>query len=249
MVTYGKTPKGTEGRPQLPQISVCNALTFGFCKHRGPIGDTILRANLLHAEGRMRRLIVFTTLITASLLACGTASLKAGPTSKPASADAERLKWMNRVIFFGDEATGEWSLRIHNRDVDTQRQFKLRELWTYNRDSKHWERMGTTVLSAWMLPPGKVKQDPADDPDPDPTEILAELPIEKDEVGLFYAKWTVDDVEGATFCRVGTGLGKKSDYVHKAPPEGKIWVVLPIDQNHSVPDFVPNPQIACKTGK
>lgn len=197
----------------------------------------------------MRRLIVFFTLMIGLLLATGAASLRAGPTSKPSSADTERLKWMSRIIFFGDEATGEWSLRIHDRDVDAQRQFKLRELWTYNRDSKHWERTGTTVLSAWMLPPGKKKQDPTDDPDPDPTQILAELPIDKDQVGLFYAKWTVDDIPGATFCRIGTGLQNKADYVHKAPPEGKIWVVLPIDLNHSIPAFVPNPEIACKSGK
>lgn len=197
----------------------------------------------------MRRVIVFITLIAAFLLAGGDASLNAGPTSKPSAATAEQLKWANRIIAFGDEATGEWSLRIHDRDVDVQRQFKLHELWTYNRDSKRWERTGTTVLSAWMLPPGKIKHDPNDDPDPDPTQILAELPIDKDQVGLFYAKWTVDDISGTTFWRIGTGLEKKSDYVHKAPPEGKIWVVLPIDLSHSIPAFVPNPEIACRSGK
>jgi hypothetical protein len=170
----------------------------------------------------------------------------AGPTSKP-SASTDRAKWEGRILFFGDEATGEWSLRVHDADVDAQRQFRLRQLWTYNRESKRWERMGTHVLSAWMLPPGKTKQDPDAEPDPDHTQTLAELPIEKDEVGLFYAKWSVDDVRGATFCRIGTGLDKKSDYVHKPPAEGQIWVVLPVDINHSVPAFIANPELACKS--
>jgi hypothetical protein len=200
----------------------------------------------------MRQAIVFILLILGFLPAVELRPLLAAtPTSKPASADAERLKWMSRIQFTGDEASGEWSLRIHDRDVDIQRQFKLRELWLYNRDSKHWERMGTTILASWMLPPGKKKSDaaPGDDPDPDPTQILAELPIDKDQVGLFYAKWTVDDVQGATFCRIGTGLEKKSDYVHKAAPEGKIWVVLPVDLTHSIPAFVPNPEVACRSGQ
>ena len=194
----------------------------------------------------MRRVITLTVLLTGCLLALETRPLMAKPKS---DAEAERLKWMSRIIFFGDEATGEWTLRIHDRDVDVQRQFKLHELWTYNRQTKHWERTGTTVLSAWMLPPGaKKKQDPDAEPDPDSTQILAELPIDPDQVGLFYCKWTVDDIEGTTFCRIGTGLPKKEDYVHKAPPEGQIWVVLPIDLKHSIPAFVPNPEIACKSG-
>lgn len=193
----------------------------------------------------MRRLFFFTLLVMFALLC---RPLLAGTKSDSSNSDAERLKWDNRVLFFGDEATGEWSLRIHDKDVDVQRQFKLLELWTYNRESKHWERMGTDVLSSWMLPPGKKKQDPDAEPDPDQTQILAELPIEKDQVGLFYAKWSVDDVKGATFCRIGTGLEKKSDYAHKAPPEGEIWVVLPIDINHSVPAYIPNPEIACRSG-
>lgn len=196
----------------------------------------------------MRRLFVVAVLIVGSMLVLPIRPLLADGKAKQSNSDAERLKWENRILFFGDEATGEWSLRIHDRDVDAQRQFKLLELWTYNRDSKHWERTGTEVLSSWMLPPGKKKQDPDAEPDPDETQILAELPIDKDQVGLFYAKWTVDDIHGSTFCRIGTGLEKKSDYVHKPAPEGQIWVVLPIDLNHSVPAFIPNPEIACRSG-
>lgn len=196
----------------------------------------------------MRGALVVAVVIVGLMLVIPIRSLLADGKPKSGTADAERLKWESRIVFFGDETTGEWSLRIHDRDVDVQRRFKLQELWTYNRQTKHWERMGTEVLSSWMLPPGKKKQDPDAEPDPDQMQTLAELPIDKDQVGLFYAKWTVDDIHGATFCRIGTGLEKKSDYVHKLPPEGKIWVVLPIDTNHSEPAFVPDPEIACRSG-
>lgn len=196
----------------------------------------------------MRPVLVVAVLIAGSMLALPILPVLADGKPKQGNSDSEQLKWENRIVFFGDEATGEWSLRIHDGDVDTKRQFKLYELWTYNRESKHWERTGTEVISAWMLPPGKKKQDTDAEPDPDQTQILAELPINKDQVGLFYAKWKVDDIQGATFCRIGTGLENKSDYVHKPPPEGQIWVVLPIDNNHSVPAFIPNPEIACRSG-
>ena len=170
----------------------------------------------------------------------------AGPTSKPTvDTPQEGLKWASKILFWGDESTGEWSLRIRDQDVDIQRLFRLRQLWTYDRDAKRWVRMGTTVLSAWMVPADKKKKDP-DNPNADPVQTLADLPIDKDQVGVFYAKWTVDEVHGATFCRIGPGLRNKSDYVHKAPPEGQIWVPLPIDLNHAEPAFIPDPQIACK---
>lgn len=196
----------------------------------------------------MHRMFVVAVSIACSMFVLADRPLLADGKQKPANDQSERVKWENRIVFFGDEATGEWSLRIHDSDVDAQRLFKLLELWTYNRESKHWERTGTEVLSSWMLPPGKKKQDPDAEPDPDATQILAELPIDKDQVGLFYAKWAVDDVHGATFCRIGTGLEKKSEYVHKPPPEGQIWVVLPIDLNHSIPAYIPIPEIACRSG-
>lgn len=196
----------------------------------------------------MHRITFFAVLILGLVAAVGLHSLAAGgPTSKPSKADAERAKWEQKIEFYGDESTGEWSLRIRDADVDTKRLFRLRELWTYNRDSKRWERMTTDPFSSWMLPAAQKKAEPGEEADPDPTQTLADLPIDKGQVGLFYAKWSVDDVRGATFCRIGTGLDKKSDYVHKPAPEGQIWVVLPIDINHSVPASIPLPEIACKS--
>lgn len=196
----------------------------------------------------MRRILFFAVLILTLLAAIESRSAAADePATRPSKADAERAKWENRIQFYGDETTGEWSLRIRDADVDTKRLFRLRELWTYSRESKRWERMTTDALSAWMLPPGKKKAEPGEEADPDPTQTVANLPIDKGQVGLYYAKWSVDDVRGATFCRIGTGLDKKSDYVHKPAAEGQIWVVLPIDVNHSVPAYIPSPEVACKS--
>jgi hypothetical protein len=196
----------------------------------------------------MLRFITLAMAILACLTVLDRRSKAAdGPATKPSKPDAERARWESKIQFFGIEATGEWSLRIHDADVDTKRQFRLRELWTYNRQSKRWERMTTDVLASWMLPPGQKKAEPGEEADPDPTQTLADLPIDKDQVGLYYAKWSVDDARGATFCRIGTGLEKKSDYMHKPAPEGRIWVVLPIDVNHSIPAYIPMPEVACKS--
>jgi hypothetical protein len=196
----------------------------------------------------MHRITILAVLIPVLVAAFESRSLAADePTSKPSQADAERAKWENKIQFYGDESTGAWSLRIRDADIDTKRLFRLREFWTYNRESKRWERMTTDPLSAWMLPAGKKKAEPGEDADADPTQTLADLPIDKGQVGLFYAKWSIDDVRGATFCRIGTGLLKKAEYIHKPAPEGQIWVVLPIDVSHSVPAYIPLPELACKS--
>ncbi|HSU65311.1 MAG TPA: hypothetical protein VLJ39_00440 [Tepidisphaeraceae bacterium] len=171
-----------------------------------------------------------------------------GPASQPTSEAAqERAKWEARIVFFGDEATGEWSLRIRDPDVDTQRQFKLSELWQYDREAKRWVRQGTTVIRATMVTADHKRRDPQN-PDDD-TQQLAVLPIDRDQVGLYYAKWSVDDVKGSTFCRIGPGLDKKSPLMRQKPPEGKIFVALPIDLKHAEAAFVPDPRIECEFDK
>lgn len=194
----------------------------------------------------MHRMLASSFLIMACLLAIQPRiATAAEPTSKPADTPEERAKWSSRIQFWGDEISGEWSLRIRDQDVDARHYFRLRQLWMYDREAKRWVRLGTTMLSAWMVPAKQKKQDP-DNPDTDAAQTLAVLPIDKDQVGIYYAKWTVDDVHGNTFCRIGPGLKNKADYVHEAAPEGKVWVALPIDRNHAEPAYIPDPAVACK---
>src|SRR5438270_3491171 len=45
----------------------------------------------------------------------------------------EQQHWENAIQFFGEEDTGSWSLRVEDRNVHERAQFRLLELWTYDR--------------------------------------------------------------------------------------------------------------------
>lgn len=170
------------------------------------------------------------------------------PASQPSDLNnPDRLKWESLIIFYGDEATNEWSLRVRDRDVDTQRQFHLREIWQYDRDQKRWVKLGTTVLSATMVTANHKRPDPQN-PEDD-TQTMAVLPIDRDTAGLFYAKWTVDDIHGSTFCRIGPGLDHRSPLMGQRPPDGHIFAIVPITLTHSEGMFIPDPRISCEFEK
>ena len=164
------------------------------------------------------------------------------PATRPADEpDPVRLKWENAVLFYGDEDTGQWSLRIRDKDVDQQHEFRFRELWQFDWPSKKWVKISTTPSTTTMLP---AADRPKDSGPPD--QILAELPIADDQMGLFYAKWNVDEVKGSTYFRVGPGLKEKSPLQKKKPPEGKVLGIVPIDINHIEAAFIPDPHIVCE---
>jgi hypothetical protein len=173
------------------------------------------------------------------------------PTSQPTSETAAaRAKWENRILFIGDESSNEWSLGVAYKDVDTQRQFRLNELWTYDREVKRWMKMGTTVLRATMLTLAQKKPNPQNPDDDDPNQKLVDLPIDKDQMGLFYARWSVDGVKGSTYFRIGPGLREKTDPIlHQKPPDGKIIAIVPIDINHAIAAFIPDPRLECELEK
>jgi hypothetical protein len=173
------------------------------------------------------------------------------PTSQPASeTEAARARWENRILFIGDESSNEWSLGVPWKEVDTQRQFRLNELWTYDRDAKRWMKMGTTVLRATMLTSAQKKPNPQNPDDDDPNQKLVDLPIDKDQMGLFYARWSVDGVKGSTYFRIGPGLREKTDPIlHQKPPDGKIIAIVPIDISHAVAAFIPDPRLECELEK
>jgi hypothetical protein len=164
------------------------------------------------------------------------------PASQPATEDPERKKWESRILFFGDESSGEWSLRIRDQDVDQVHQFRMPELWTYERQTKRWTMLGTTPYKTTMVLPD---QKP-DAQKGEPNQILIVLPIEQDQVGLYYAKWAVDEVKGSTFFRIGPGLDKKSDRLKEKPPSGKIAAIIPLDLKHAEAAMITDPRVACE---
>src|SRR6185437_6495005 len=160
-------------------------------------------------------------------MACG-----AEPQAKSAKQLA-REHWENVVLFFGDEETGEWSIRIRDQDVHNRGRFEYLELWQFERASNRWVQIKTEKFAKAIVLPSQKRAD-----DPVGNQSLVELKeIEPRTAGIGYAKWKIDDVEGGTLMRVGTA--KTSNHIDSQPPSGMIKMVVPIDLNKSETMIIP----------
>lgn len=169
------------------------------------------------------------------------ACVAAGPASQPSAASKARQKWETAVLVFGDESTGEWSLRLRDKDVDGPHQFHFRDLWKYDRSSKQWVKCKSTPSDMVIAPPAEQR----DEPD----QVLVDLPIDPETVGLFYARWRMDDVNGATFFRLGPIAADKSPSATEKPQQGEMRANVPVDKKHSVPELIPDPRVVCEKDK
>lgn len=167
--------------------------------------------------------------------------IAAGPASQPSAAAKARQKWENAVLVFGDETTGEWSLRLRDKDVDGPHQFHFRDLWKYDRQSKQWVKYKSTPSDRVIAPPAEQH----DEPD----QVLVDLPIDPETVGLFYARWRMDDVDGATFFRLGPIAADKPASPAEKPQPGQMRANVPVDKKHSVPELIPDPRVVCEKDK
>ena len=179
---------------------------------------------------------------------CAAPAAPSKPASRPASqpstqSDPQRLRWEQTILLFGDEASGEWSLRVRDQDVDRAHRFHYRRLWTYDRNRKQWVKLPVEPSDALMVP---AREKPKDEFNHELNQTLVVLPIEKGKVGLFYATWEVDGVTGASWVKIGPGLEDRKLLPRGRPPKGKIVAVIPIDAQHAEADFIPDPRIACK---
>jgi len=165
------------------------------------------------------------------------------PVREKSEADRQREYWENAILVFGDEDNGRWQLRVHDKSVKAQAQFKYLELWQYDRKTKQWVKADDNAVAYTMVPPGQKAKDA------DPDQILIELPIEPGFVGLYYAKWRVNEVHGGTFFRLGPGLREHSPMEKQRPPVGRIYAAVPLDEKTAEPAFVPDPRVACEADK
>jgi len=177
----------------------------------------------------------------------------AAPTSRPArpAADpnyAERVKWEEAVTFFGEEDTGRYSIRILDKSVTEAANFKYLELWMYDLTEKRWIKVDDRVQETRIILPKDKPQDSLDN------QLLADIPVTQEKIGLYYCKWQVNGVDGGTLTRIGPGhIGKPVDPqattqpVHVVDPRdkipaGMIITDVPIDKNHGELMIVPNPR-------
>jgi hypothetical protein len=160
------------------------------------------------------------------------------PSPEVAKARAEaavRVKWESVVQLYGQEATNQFSLRVLDKDAKFEGQFVFRELWKFDVAKKEWVRISDKRQEVRLMPADKK---PAD-ADPD-SQQLAELPVQLQDVGLYYAKWTGDGVACATYARLGPRARQKK--VLGKPPPGYRVEDVPIDVNGAEVMFIPSPQ-------
>lgn len=166
-----------------------------------------------------------------------------GAAAKAADKARERLKWMSRIVFFGEEDTGRWSLRIQDRDATERATIRYSELWKYDPGTKKWVKVDDRAATAEVVP---AAEKPANAPTG--SQVIASLPIKEGEVGLFYAKWRVNDgIDGATFCQLGPGLSPEAAKRARKPlkvPPGMIMAVVPLSTNKAEFQVIPDPRVS-----
>src|SRR5687768_18387336 len=105
------------------------------------------------------------------------ATRPAGPSSANwTDEQKEQYRWEQLIQFFGDEATGTWSLRIHDANASERATFKYLELWKYDLKEKRWVKIDDVAQEAKIVP---AAEKPAGSPYPD-SQMLAELPVKED---------------------------------------------------------------------
>jgi hypothetical protein len=173
------------------------------------------------------------------------------PARQPAAAapkeDPDRAKWEARITFFGEEETNLISLRILDRDAVEEGDFALRSLWKFDVDKNAWAEV--------QLPKQVVRirtKDRKPEGSPPDSQVLADLGIKVQDVGLYYVHWSVDGVKGSTYLRLGpqaqsrkppgaAGPGQKIEDVPVNIDNAKL-MVIPDPQYHTGPDCPPVPK-------
>jgi hypothetical protein len=162
-----------------------------------------------------------------------------------AERDRERLQWEARIVFFGEEDTGTWSLRVQDKTVRERNVLQYTELWKFDPGAKKWVKVDDGAEAVRILPPAE-KPETA----PQDTQLIAELPIQPNTVGLYYAKWRVNNrTDGATLCRIGPGLTGKdarpaTDRAPQKVPPGMIPEVVPLSINKAELMVIPDPRLS-----
>jgi hypothetical protein len=155
-----------------------------------------------------------------------------------ADRDLLRQQWEAVITLYGEEETGRYSLRVLDPDVKSAVDFVFVSFWKYNRETNQWDKIkeGPSRVKV-VLPKDKPKDGPRD------SQLLAELPLTIKDSGIFYAKWTVNGVPGATFSMLGRRAKERAPVVAK---KGEIIADVPIDLTKSEVRAIPDPAIALK---
>src|SRR3954452_13084403 len=109
------------------------------------------------------RTLVGGSLIAALLLAtaraprttvrAADAPASARAAKEKAARDREREAWEARIIFYGEEDTGAWSLRVQDQAVRERAILRYTALWKFDPESKKWVKVDDGADAVRILPP------------------------------------------------------------------------------------------------
>lgn len=174
---------------------------------------------------------VFLTLLA---LAAGFSNPSSLLAADEKETEATRQKWQGRIQFFGEEESNKFSLRIFDKDAKEEGKFVFLEVWKFDREKKEWVKMDAARRETKAVPANqKPKESPED------SQILVELPINIQDVGLYYAKWTIDGIPCANYMRLGPRSTTRTS-PGKAPPGSKVEDV-PLNVNKAELMIIPDP--------
>jgi hypothetical protein len=150
---------------------------------------------------------------------------------------ATRRKWESIVVFYGQEDTNRFSLAIQDANAKEEGEFHFKEVWKYDRQKKEWVKMNAAAKATKALPANKR---PRGADGPVDAQILVDLPIQIQDVGLYYAKWTLNEIPCTTYMFLGTRARDRT-IPGKAPPGHKVEDV-PVSVDKSELQIIPDPQ-------
>lgn len=202
-------------------------------------------------RGKLRAVTWFPPALGALLFACSVlpAAGQQRPTTRPGAAtppakwtaeQKEQYRWEQLIEFFGDELLENWSLRVRDTNANERATFKYLELWKYDLRAKKWVKIDEGPSEAVIVPPG---EKPASAPFPD-SQLLVELPIKVDEIGLYYVKWRINEkTDGGTFTRLGPStVTKQVTTLPSGVPAGMMLTLVPLDKNNAERQLIPDPR-------
>ena len=176
-------------------------------------------------------------MVRAGLMSLMALTLLTGFAFADAKQEAEtRRKWENIVQFYGQEDTNLFSLAIYDRDAKDNGEFHFKEIWKYDRDKKEWVKMNAASKVVKAVPANQRNRTEG----PVDAQILINLPIKIQDVGLYYAKWTIDGVSATTYMRLGPNARDKTS-PGKAPT-GYMVEQVPVNTDKAEMAIIPDPR-------
>lgn len=199
--------------------------------------SSLMRRSIALLRGLLRSAAIITPAVAPVLISMQPMIARADEKSDK---DREREKWENLIQFYGEENTGRFSLRVLDKETKETGSFVFLSFWKYDPTKNEWVKMKDGPKQSRILLP---KDKPADAPRD--SQVLVELPITIQDVGVFFAKWTVNGVEGSTFTRIGPHAPRKEQKVPDRKP-GEIITDVPLDHNKAELRAIPDPVRALK---